>query len=121
MDPSPPNSSDDLRFIVTIYHQVGSYIWWVLTTGFLLIIGFVWRAGGDRQNAFNQIRSHAIKLDEHAVRITALEQGAVVIAVKIGELPTRGELAAQTTRIDERFDRLDQRFDTLAAHPQRPA
>jgi len=124
MDPLPPTpqpSSDDLRLIVTIYHQVGSYFWWLLTTGFAIIVGLVWRAGGDRQRAFSLLKEQGDKLDKHDIRITALEQGAVVIAVKIGELPTRGELVAQTTRIDERFDRLDSRFDSLVSNPQRSA
>ena len=114
MDPTPPASppsSDDLRLIVTIYHQIGSYVWWVLTAGLVMFVGFVWRAGGDRQNTFSKIKEQGDKIDKHDIRITALEQGAVAIAVKIGELPTRSELVAQTTRIDERFDRLDSRFD----------
>ena len=119
--PPPPPTNDDLRVLISTYHHIGDYFWWALTTGLLFLFSIVWRASGDRQNAFNQIRAHGVRIDEHAGRIVALEQGAALFAAKLGELPTRQELVAQTAAIDARFDRLDQRLDSVVSHPTKLA
>jgi hypothetical protein len=118
MPPPLPPSEDDLRLLTDFGHLIGSHIWAFLTTAVAFMIGLIWRASAERQTSVNSIKTHRDKLDEHAARITALEQGAVAIAVKIGELPTRGELVAQTARMDQQFDRLT---DLLASHPSRTA
>jgi hypothetical protein len=118
MDLLPPAtpSDDDLRLLSDFGHLIGSHIWGFLTTVVAFFIGLVWRASAERRDTINSTKANTIKIDEHSARITALEQGAVAIAVKIGELPTRGEMVAQTARMDERFDRLT---ELVAAHPAR--
>ena len=117
MDPMPIPPPDD-RMFTDFGNFIGAHLWSFLTTVIAFVVGLIWRASSERQNTLHSIKDNRDILDKHDVRITALEQGAVAIAVKIGELPTRGELVAQTAALDARFDRLDMRLDGIS-HPSR--
>lgn len=109
--PVPPDTPPDITLVITVFHQVQQWLWWIITGGFAVIGTLIWKAASERQQSAERIRAHGEHLAQHDIQIKALQDKDSDIVAILGAVPTRAEFVALGGMINDRFDRLDRRLD----------